>query len=118
VATNESTDSAIAAGFAKVKLEAAQRHVFLCVGPDCCATEAGMATWEVLKGRIAEFGLPALRTKAGCFRICRGGPWLVVYPEGIWYGGVTPDRCERIVTEHLAAGRPVGEWVARTHPLE
>ena len=33
------------------------------------------------------------------------------------YGGVTPERCERIVVEHLQGGRPVAEWTAATHPL-
>jgi (2Fe-2S) ferredoxin len=117
VGIKDSPDSAIAAAFEKVNLAVARRHAFLCVGPDCCATEQGLATWEVLKRKIAESGLPVLRTKAACFRICQGGPWMVIYPEGVWYGGVTPERCERIVTEHLAGDRPVAEWVVRTHPL-
>ena len=98
-------------------LESAARHVFLCVGPNCCGADDGRATWEVLKARLAALGLPVLRTKAACFRICSGGPWMVVYPEGTWYGGVTPERCERIVTEHLVGGRPIPEWIARAHPL-
>jgi (2Fe-2S) ferredoxin len=110
-------DPAISAAFRKIGLEAAQRHVFLCVGPDCCALGDGLATWEFLKARLSELGLPALRTKAACFRICRGGPWMLVQPDGVWYGGVTPERCERIVAEHLAGGRPVAEWIARIHPL-
>ncbi len=108
----------VAAGFAKIGLEGARRHVLLCAGPDCCAPAAGEATWEVLKDRIRALGLPVMRTQAGCLRICEGGPWMVVYPEGIWYGAVTPERCARIVAEHLAGGKPVTEWVVRVHPLD
>ena len=111
------TDPDIADAFKKMDSTGARRLVFLCVGPNCCATEAGLATWDVLKARLKEINIPALRTKAACFRICRGGPWMVVYPDGIWYGGVTPDRCERIVREHMVGGRPVTEWIAQTHPL-
>jgi (2Fe-2S) ferredoxin len=117
MATSEQNDSAVAAGFAKMNVNEAQRHVFLCVGPDCCATEAGLATWEVLKARLKELNIPAMRTKAACLRVCHGGPWMVVYPEGAWYGAVTPERCKRIVAEHLAGGQPVAEWIAKTHPL-
>ena len=111
------TRRAVEAGFAKQRPENAERHVFLCTGPDCCARESGLATWDALKSAIKETGAPALRSKADCLRVCAGGPWLLVYPEGIWYGGVTPERCRRIVTEHLAAGRPVEEWIERRHPL-
>ena len=70
-------------GLAKAGIAAATRHVFVCLGPDCCATAEGEVLWELVKRRVRETGLRAMRTKAGCFRICTGGPWLVVYPEGV-----------------------------------
>lgn len=113
----ESADPAVERGFAKIELEAARRHVFLCVGPDCCSSEQGLLVWEHLKQSLKAQGLPILRTKAACFRICGGGPWLVVYPEGVWYGALTVDRCERIVADHLVRGKIVAEWASRIHPL-
>jgi (2Fe-2S) ferredoxin len=104
-------------GFEKAGLPTARRHAFLCVGPDCCEGKAGKEAWDALKSRIKKLDLPVMRTKAGCFRVCEGGPWLVVYPEGVWYGEVTPERMERIVAEHLGEGRPVQEWVVRVQPL-
>ena len=103
--------------FAKIGLPAARRHLFLCVGPDCCTAQEGLATWEHLKSTVKEHGLPVMRTKAACLRMCNEGPWLVVYPEGVWYSQVTPERFDRIRREHLEAGRPVVEWVRATHPL-
>ena len=52
-----------------------------------------------------------MRTKAACFRVCAGGPILVVYPEGIWYAGVTAERLERILLQHIRDGEPVREWI-------
>jgi (2Fe-2S) ferredoxin len=34
-----------------------------------------------------------------------------VYPEGVWYAGVTPGLLERIVVEHLRDGKVVEEAV-------
>lgn len=103
--------------FAKIGLDHAQRHLFLCVGPDCCSSEEGLLVWEHLKETLKSHRLPVLRTKAACFRLCCGGPWLLVYPEGVWYGAMTVERCNRIVAEHLLNGRVIDEWATRIHPL-
>ena len=95
------------------------RHVFLCADqtePKCAPRERTLAAWEHLKRRLTELGLTSgdhvvYRTKANCLRLCALGPIAVVYPEGIWYSGVTPASLARIVTEHLRDGRVVEELV-------
>ena len=100
-----------------MNLPAARRHAFLCLGPDCCAAATGEASWATLKALVKQLDLPVLRTKAACLRVCAGGPWLVVYPEGTWYGRVTPERLTRIAHEHFRDGHPITAWISRTHPL-
>jgi (2Fe-2S) ferredoxin len=101
----------------KAGIAGARRHLFFCLGPDCCQKKKGEALWAFAKKRIAELELPVMRTKAGCLRICCKGPWLVVYPEGVWYPNMTPERLERILQEHVAEDRPVTEWAAAINPL-
>ncbi|MCA1834431.1 MAG: ferredoxin [Actinomycetota bacterium] len=43
----------------------------------------------------------------GCLEPCLAGPTVVVYPDDVWYGGVTIDDVERIVDEHLIENNPV-----------
>lgn len=94
----------------------ATRHVFLCTGPDCCDAAAHAGLWDHLKAETKALGVPVFRTRAACLRICSEGPWLVVYPDGIWYGRLTPERVTRILNEHVKNHRPVTEWIAATMP--
>jgi (2Fe-2S) ferredoxin len=108
----------IRAGLEKAGVAQAERHLFFCIGPDCCGSREGERLWDYVKDRLKATRLRAIRTKAGCFRICHGGPWLVVYPEGIWYAEITPARFERILREHLIGGVPVQEWIAARNDLK
>ena len=110
-------DSKLSAGIEKAGLQSAGKHLFLCLGPDCCSRKEGEYLWEYVKKRVKEAGLRVMRTKAECFRICTDGPLLVVYPEGTWYSKVSPARSERILQEHLLKGEPVQEWIFARNDL-
>ena len=98
------------------------RHVFLCIGPDCCTTEEGAAAWARLKRGVGELNArgeapPIYRTKVGCLRICESGPVAVVYPEGRWYAGLVPEALDRVIAEDLGQGRPVPDHLIGENPL-
>ncbi len=44
---------------------------------------------------------------AGCLDRCEHGVTLVIYPEAVWYGGVTVDDVDELFREHVLGGRPV-----------
>jgi len=88
------------------------RHVIVCTGEFCSPDRLGSGLYQQLPDLLEREGLlfgPG-RVKRGetpCLGVCAGGPIVVVYPDGVWYAGVTPKLMERIVVEHLRDGRVV-----------
>ena len=97
-------------------MEGYRRHVLICTGSFCSPNRRGRELYSLLAALLQREGLlfGPERVKRGetpCLGVCAGGPVVVVYPEGVWYAGVTPTLLERIVLEHLQEGRVVEEAV-------
>ncbi|MHB1844286.1 MAG: (2Fe-2S) ferredoxin domain-containing protein [Deltaproteobacteria bacterium] len=91
-----------------------KRHFFVCQThrpegseePSCGARGAA----EIYSRLLHELDQrPALArevavTACGCLGSCLDGPMILVYPEGTWYAGVSPDDVPELVQSHLANG--------------
>ncbi len=86
-------------------LKKVRKHVLVCDHKDCARGGAKEALRE-LKGALKEAGLrdEVLITKVDCFDLCEHAPVMVVYPEGVWYGGVDGRGARQIAERHIAAG--------------
>lgn len=89
-------------------------HIFICTNErapgssrkSCRGTGLRDKFKEILtKHRVSPMAVRA--NQAGCLDQCESGPSVVVYPEGIWYKGVTEADVEEIVTSHIIGGVPV-----------
>ncbi len=99
-----------------------ERHVLFCGQSGCCKdhNEAKAALKVLNKGakKLKEDGVKVYVTEVECLKLCQNGPIAVVYPDGVWYGRVTPEICARIVEEHLGAGEVVEDAVFARNRLE
>jgi len=95
-------------------------HVFACdqrkpEGQPACTAKGSLTILEALRKEVAARGLfdTVQVTSCGSLGLCGTGPNLVVYPEGVFYSGVSVADVPQIVTEHFVAGRPVERLVRK-----
>lgn len=86
-----------------------EHHIFVCTTGKTCGAEGGPEVYQRLTALAKDAGLKGrVRVnQAGCMNQCGHGPMVVVYPQDVWYAGVTIEGAERILAEHIVGGEPV-----------
>jgi (2Fe-2S) ferredoxin/predicted O-methyltransferase YrrM len=89
-------------------------HVLVCTQAkpenvrSCAASGAGAIVGalqnELRAQRLAD---DVIVSTTGCLGGCENGPIVIVYPDAVWYGAVTPADVAEIVRSHLGQGKPV-----------
>jgi (2Fe-2S) ferredoxin len=97
-----------------------ERHFFVCdntrpaAGKPSCGARGSAAIATALQeglGRHPELWGRIAVTTTGCLGPCFEGPTIVVYPEAVWYVGVTLADVPEIVESHMRNGVPVARLV-------
>lgn len=95
-------------------------HILVCTssrpngrGQGFCHANAGVEILMRLAEEIddRELGGEVFLNNTGCFGICEKGPVVVVYPDNVWYGSVTPDDVDEIMDEHIEGGNVVDRLI-------
>ncbi len=83
-----------------------RRILFVCVnrrdpGQVCCAHRESEAIAAALKARVKALGASrhVRVSTSGCQDVCARGPNVMVFPDNVWYHGVTPGDVDRIVQD-------------------
>jgi (2Fe-2S) ferredoxin len=102
------------------------KHVFICINErknsdrKSCGESQGMELVHEFKRLVKEKGLKSevRAQRAGCLDACDFGPSVVVYPEGIFYGGVQLSDVNEIVESHLINNIPVNRLIINFNKVE
>ena len=93
-----------------------EKHIFICTNqrPEghekgSCDPSGSGELHQLFKVAVAKRGLKGRvrANRAGCLDQCEHGPTVVVYPEVVWYGGVTANDVDEIMESHIVGNRPV-----------
>jgi (2Fe-2S) ferredoxin len=99
-----------------------QRHVFVCINErpadhpkGCCLAKGSAGVRDRLKDELKRRGLARVvrANNAGCLDACEHGVSMVIYPEGIWYGGVTMADITEIIDRTIVKGEVIERLLMR-----
>lgn len=87
-------------------MEKPKHHIFVCTSSRLtgenkgfCVQQKGKDIIQAFAEEIADRSLDAeiMVTNTGCLGLCTMGPVVIIYPDQIWYGKVTPEDVEDIL---------------------
>jgi (2Fe-2S) ferredoxin len=97
-----------------------KHHIFVCTSSRAngqqkgfCHAKAGVDVMTRFMEEIEERGIigEVFLSNTGCFGVCEKGPVVVVYPDNVWYGQVSPGDVTEILDRHIEGGNAVERLV-------
>lgn len=98
-------------------MEKYRRHFLVCLTnrpPDAQVSCGPRGSADILSRLQKKLDRKKLRelygvaaTGSTCFGLCENGPNILVYPENVWYSGVTEEDIDEIVEKHGVNGEVV-----------
>ncbi|HUH08463.1 MAG TPA: hypothetical protein VML96_11760, partial [Egibacteraceae bacterium] len=90
------------------------KFVFVCINqrdpahprPSCIGNGSGDVFTALREEQGRRLATGAKIVATGCLEACMVGPVIAVYPDDVWYGGVTEADVPAIM-DHLEGGDPV-----------
>ena len=90
-----------------------KKHIFVCI--NCRESDrksCGDQGLEI-RNKLAALSLPIKDkckvrvNRSGCLDKCEEGPIVVIYPENIWYRGVSIDDCDEIFEKSIIESKVI-----------
>jgi (2Fe-2S) ferredoxin len=86
-----------------------RRMVFVCTnvreedGRPACGLRGSEKICEAFKEEVKKRGLKGkIRAlKSGCMDLCESGPNVMIFPDGLYYSGVTPEDVPALIEKYL-----------------
>lgn len=79
-------------------------HIFVCVksrdnGRKSCGDDGSSELRSILKDGIKTRGWKKVARvcESSCLGVCEAGPNIMIYPQGVWFSGVTKDDLPEIL---------------------
>ena len=103
------------------------KHILVCVNErseghprGCCLEYGGMDIRKRFVKMINQNGLKGKvrANKTGCLDVCEVGPNVVIYPDNIWYTGVTVNDVDEIFNKSVLNNEIVNRLVASEETWE
>ncbi|WP_128658872.1 (2Fe-2S) ferredoxin domain-containing protein [Paenibacillus sp. 598K] len=87
-------------------LEQTQCHLLICNGGSCMKRGAEKVT-QAINDEIARLGADKLihTTRTRCNGRCADACVVIAYPDGVWYGDMTPKSGRKLVRKQLQGKR-------------
>ena len=90
-----------------------QYHFFLCNSyrangepQGVCNKKGAPDLLQYLQSEVSDRGLDAVVSTTSCLNVCEQGPVMVVYPNALWYFGITEQKIDEIL-DGIEDGSPV-----------